>query len=349
MPRNDAAARIFDAILRVVEPFSPSRSTFRWHDYTYLAIHCQLGRPGSCARHLLAVLKRALSHIAVALLWLLHFLPLPVLAALGEGLGSLLYRLANRRRKIALVNLSLCFPELGDKQRKALARTNFRILGRSILERTILWWGSRDRLSQLIRVEGVEKLSALHDAGRPVILLAPHFAGLDAGGIGIALCFDSLSIYSAQKNVVFDALLLRGRKRFGDQQLLSRQDGARASIKAMKAGRPFYYLPDMDLGRRDSVFVPFFGIQTATITGLSRLARAAHAKVIPCVTRMLPRGRGYLVELGDPWNDFPSNDVEADTRRMNAFIETVVRTMPEQYYWVHRRFKTRPEGQERVY
>lgn len=349
MPRNIAAARFFDAILRVVEPCRSHRSTLSWHDYTYLAIHCQLRCPGSCVWRIPAMLKRALSHIAVALFWLLHYLPVPVLAVLGEGLGSLLYRLASRRREIALVNLSLCFPELGEEQRKALAQANFRILGRSILERSILWWGSRDRLSQLIRVEGVEKLSALHDAGRPVILLAPHFAGLDAGGIAIALRFDSLSIYSAQKNVVFDALLLRGRKRFGDQQLLSRQDGARASIKAMKAGRPFYYLPDMDLGRRDSVFVPFFGVQTATITGLSRLARAAHAEVIPCVTRMLPGAQGYVVELGDPWTDFPTLDVEADTRRMNAFIETVVRTMPEQYYWVHRRFKTRPEGQARVY
>jgi KDO2-lipid IV(A) lauroyltransferase len=148
---------------------------------------------------------------------------------------------------------------------------------------------------------------------------------------------------------VFDRLILRGRKRFGDQLLLSRQDGARSSIKAMRAGRPFYYLPDMDLGSRDSVFVPFFGVPAATITGLSRLARAAGAVVITCITRTLPGGQGYVVEIGDPWPDFPSADAEADTRRMNAFIESAVRTMPEQYYWVHRRFKTRPEGEPRIY
>ncbi len=295
------------------------------------------------------MLKRALSHIAVALFWLLHFLPLSVLAALGEGLGSLLYRLASRRRKIALVNLSLCFPELGEEQRRALARAHFRVLGSSLLERSVLWWGSRDRLARLIRIEGEEKIRGALDAGRPVILLAPHFAGLDAGGVGIGLRFDSLTIYSAQKNPVFDEVVLRGRSRFGKQLMLSRQDGVRASIKAMKAGLPFYYLPDMDFGRRDSLFVPFFGVQAATITGLSRLARAVGAAVIPCVTRTLLGGRGYVLEIGDAWTDFPSNDVEADTRRMNAFIETVVRTMPEQYYWVHRRFKTRPEDQARVY
>ena len=295
------------------------------------------------------MLKRALSRAAITLFWLLHFLPLPILAVLGQGLGALLYRLGRRRREIALVNLSLCFPELDETARRALARAHFRVLGRSILERSLLWWASRERLSRLIRVDGEERVRALRDAGRPVILLAPHFAGLDAGGIGIAMRFDSLSIYSAQKNPVFDQLLLRGRQRFGDQLLLSRQDGARSSIKAMRSGRPFYYLPDMDFGRRDSVFAPFFGVDAATITGLSRLARAAGATVIPCITRILPKGQGYAVDLGLPWQGFPSSDVQADTERMNAYIEGAIRTMPEQYYWVHRRFKTRPEGQARLY
>ena len=161
--------------------------------------------------------------------------------------------------------------------------------------------------------------------------------------------FDSISMYSVQKNPVFDRLLLRGRKRFGDQMLLSRQDGARSSIRAMRSGRPFYYLPDMDFGRRDSVFAPFFGIEAATITGLSRLARAAGAAVVPCITRMLPGGQGYLVDIDRAWTDFPTSDVSADSARMNTYIESVVRNQPEQYYWVHRRFKTRPEGQPRVY
>jgi KDO2-lipid IV(A) lauroyltransferase len=293
--------------------------------------------------------KRALSHIAVGLFWLLHFLPLPVLAFIGQDLGSLLYLFAGRRRKIALTNLSLCFPELDKPQRQTLARSHFRTLGSSLLERSVLWWGSEKRLSRLIRFNGEEKIRSLRDAGRPIILLGAHFVGLDAGGMGIGMRFDSLSMYSAQSNAVFDQLVLRGRHRFGDQLLLSRQDGVRASIKAMKSGRPFYYLPDMDYGPRDSVFAPFFGVPAATITGLSRLARATGAVVLPCITRTLPGGRGYVVEVGEPWTDFPSDDVVADTQRMNAFIESVIRTMPEQYYWVHRRFKTRPEGQARIY
>ena len=295
------------------------------------------------------MLRRALSHGAIALFWLLHFLPLPLLARVGQLLGTLLYHIGNRRRRIALTNLALCFPELSDSQRQTLAREHFRVLGRSILERSLLWWASPERLSRLIRVNGEERISQLRDAGRPVILLAPHFVGLDAGGIGIAMRFDSISMYSVQKNPVFDRLLLRGRKRFGDQMLLSRQDGARSSIRAMRSGRPFYYLPDMDFGRRDSVFVPFFGIEAATITGLSRLARAAGAAVVPCITRMLPGGQGYLVDIDRAWTDFPTSDVSADSARMNTYIESVVRNQPEQYYWVHRRFKTRPEGQPRVY
>lgn len=290
-----------------------------------------------------------MSRLAAALIWLLHWLPLPLLARVGEGLGELLYRCAKHRRHIVNVNLRLCFAELGEAERARLARAHFHALGRSLLERGLVWWADKERLQKLIRLQGAEHLRAQVEAGRPVMLLAPHFLGLDMGGARIAMEFDSVSIYARQKNPVFDRLLYHGRSRFGDQLLLSRQDGVRGTVKAMKAGRPFYYLPDMDYGREDSIFVPFFGVPAATITGLSRLTRLARAVVVPCVTRMLPDRSGYVVELGEPWADFPTADVEADTRRMNAWIESVVRTMPEQYYWVHRRFKTRPPGEARPY
>ncbi|WP_291991923.1 lipid A biosynthesis acyltransferase [Candidatus Accumulibacter sp. ACC003] len=290
-----------------------------------------------------------LRRLLVAFLWLLHFLPLSVLAWLGQGLGRTLFALAGRRRHIVLVNLRLCFPELDDAQRRRLAKEHFKVLGRSMLERSLLWWASPQRLSPLLQVNGEERLRALVDAGRPVLMLTPHFLGLDAGGAAIAMRFDCASIYAVQSDPVFDALLLGGRQRFGDQLLLSRQESVRASVRAMKAGRPLYYLPDMDFGGKDSIFVPFFGVQAATIPGLSRLARLAGATVVPCVTRILPAGQGYAVEVGEPWANFPSDDVEADTRRMNAWIEAAVRTMPEQYYWVHRRFKTRPPGERRPY
>ncbi len=290
-----------------------------------------------------------MTRVGMALLWLLHWLPLPVLARVGEGLGLLLWAAARHRRHVVRVNLRLCFPERDERARERMVRAHFRVLGRSLIERGLLWWAGRDRLERLIRIQGKEHVDALLAAGRPVVLLAPHFVGLDVGGAAIAMNYDGVSIYARQKNPVVDHWLHHGRSRFGDQLLLSRQDGARATVKAMKAGRPFYYLPDMDYGRKDSIFVPFFGVPAATITGLSRLARLAGAAVVPCVTRMLPGGAGYVLELGEAWDDFPTRDADADTARMNAWIESVVRTMPEQYYWVHRRFKTRPEGEPRPY
>ena len=290
-----------------------------------------------------------LSRAAVALLWLLHFLPLTLLAPLGRGLGALLFRFAKKRRHIVRVNLALCFPELDAAAREALARRHFAVLGRSMLERSLFWWASRERLNRIVKVTGDGRVRALQAAGRPVMLLAPHFVGLDAGGVAVTMRFDIVSIYAEQSDPVFDRLLLAGRSRFGAQQLLSRADGPRATVKAMKAGRPFYYLPDMDFRTKDAIFAPFFGVPAWTITGLSRLSRLAGAAVVPCVTRMLPGGEGYRVEFGEPWEDFPSEDAEADTRRMNAWLEAVVRTMPEQYYWVHRRFKTRPDGETRPY
>ena len=295
------------------------------------------------------MLRSILTYPAILVLWLLHFLPLSILAVLGQGLGRLLYLFGKQRRKVVTINLEWCFPELSAEERRRLAIAHFQALGRSLLERALLWWSSPERLQQLIRVEGAEKIRALLDAGQPVMLLAPHFLALDAGGVGIAMRFDSVSIYAAQTNPVIDKLLLRGRNRFGNQLLLSRQDGVRATVRAMKDGRPFYYLPDLNARRQGSIFVPFFGNQTATITGLSRLSRAARAKVLPCVTRMLPGGKGYVVEIGDAWENYPTDDAEADTALMNRWIESAIRTMPEQYYWVHRRFKTRPEGEKRPY
>ncbi|HNF00287.1 MAG TPA: lysophospholipid acyltransferase family protein [Thauera aminoaromatica] len=290
-----------------------------------------------------------MSRLVIGLIWLLHWLPLVLLARVGSGFGGLLYWVVVPRRKVALTNLRLCFPELSEPERRALARRNFALIGRSMLERGLAWWASPERLRATVRIEGLAHLQRLRAEGRPVLLLAPHFLGLDMAGTRLTLEGDFVSVYSPQKDKVFDHWLHHGRSRFNDQLLLSRHDGVRATVKAMKSGRPFYYLPDLDYGRKESIFVPFFGVQAATITGLPRLARLAGAAVVPCITRILPGGQGYVLELGAPWADYPSDDVEADTLRMNAWLEGVVRTMPEQYYWVHRRFKTRPEGEPRIY
>lgn len=290
-----------------------------------------------------------LSRLAVFLLWLLHGLPLPLLAAIGRGLGWALFQVAGRRRRIVEINLSLCFPELDDTQRRRLAQAHFQVLARSMLERGMLWWSRPERLQRLIRVEGAETIRELLDAGRPIMLLAAHFVGLDAGGVGIAMRYDCAGLYAEQSSKVFNRLLYQGRKRFGDQLLLSRDENLRTIVREMKTGRPFYYLPDVNFRTRDSIFVPFFGVPAATVSGLSRLSKLTGAAVVPCATRMLPGGQGYVVEVGRAWENYPTDDIEADTRRMNAWIEDVVRTMPEQYYWVHRRFKTRPAGEPPLY
>lgn len=279
-------------------------------------------------------------------MWLLHWLPLPALAALGRLFGRLLYRFGHERRHVALTNLGLCFPEMTEDQKSALARRHFAAFGRSFLERGLLWWAPAERIRRLVKIEGLERLPA----DRPVILLVPHFVGLDMGWTRLTLERDMVSIYANQKNLLFNAALYRGRLRFGASELLSRQEGTRRAIKAMKAGRPFYYLPDMDYGERDTIFVPFFGVPAATITGLSRLARMTGAAVVPVVTRMTQDNDcGYVVEVGAPWEDYPGESIEADTRRMNAFIEAEVLKMPEQYFWLHKRFKTRPPGEKKPY
>ena len=288
-----------------------------------------------------------MTRLALVLMWLLHFLPLSWQARLGILFGRLLFAFAHERRQVALTNLRLCLPQLSEAERLALARRHFEVFGRSFLERGLLWWASPERLRRLVSIEGLEHLQAVK--GCPVILLVPHFVGLDIGGMRVMLEFDIVSIYANQKNLLFNAALLKGRSRFGGSTLLSRQEGTRKAIKAMRAGKPFYYLPDMDYGERDTIFVPFFGVPAATITGLSRLTRLCDASVLPVITRMLPGGEGYRVSIGAPWQEFPGPSIEDDTRRMNAYIEAEIMAMPEQYFWLHKRFKTRPPGETSLY
>jgi KDO2-lipid IV(A) lauroyltransferase len=280
-------------------------------------------------------------------MWLAHFLPLGALAAIGNALGAAAFWLIPERRRVTRINLEKCFPQMSAQERERLARAHFRAFSRSFVERAVLWWAPRERVERMVRVEGLEHLRAL--GGAPAILLAPHFAGFDTGFARLACEMNLVSMYARQKDARFSALLLRGRTRFGEQRLVSRQEGIRAAIAAMREGRPFYYLPDQDYGPRDAVFVPFFGVPAATVPGLSRIARLAGAKVLPCVTRMLPGGAGYLLRIEPAWDNFPGEDPVTDTRRMNEYIEHRVLEMPEQYLWMHKRFKTRPPGEARFY
>jgi len=288
-----------------------------------------------------------MTRIVFGVMWLAHWLPLGVLAALGNAIGSVAFWLIPERRRVARINLEKCFPGMKPREREHLARAHFRVFLRAFLEHALLWWAPRERIQRLIRVDGLEVLQ--HLAGRPVILVAPHFVGLDAAytRLGSEICIAGL--YARQKNSIYDALLYRGRTRFGLSRAIPRQDGVRAVIASIRTGVPFYYAPDQDFGRRDAVFVPFFGVPAATITGVSRLAKLTGASVVPCITRILPGGAGYLVQILPPLENFPTADVAADTSRINALIEEHVLKMPEQYFWLHKRFKTRPPGEASFY
>ena len=285
--------------------------------------------------------------LVLGLSWLLHWLPLPLLAWLARGLGSMLYLVGRARRQVALKNLSLCFPQLSVQQQRRIARDHFRSFSQVVLEQGLLWWASDRRFHRLIRVQGMEHWRAVES--RPIIWLAPHFAGLDWAGVRLSAERPVASVYSRQNSELLNRMLLKGRNRFNQSVLFSRQDGLRAVVKALRQGTSFYYLPDLDFGRRDALFVPFFGVLAATVTGLSRIAKLTNALVLPVIARQRPGGRGYDVTIYPAWADFPTDDVAADTRRMNAFIEARIKEMPEQYLWTHKRFKTRPEGEPSFY
>ena len=286
---------------------------------------------------------------AIALLWLLHWLPLPLLAALGRALGALLWRLAGSRRRIALRNLELCFPEQHAAEREQLAREHFGWMGRSILERGLLWFASRERLLRLMSFEG-----DIHQAERseqPVMWLLPHFAGLDwaAPALMLGQARPGVDVYQRQSNAVFDAALMRGRGRFGTSAFVDRHDGIRPVIKLIRQGYGFVNAPDMDFGRDNSAFVPFFGVPACTLLAPAKMAASLRMTVLPLIVLMKPGGQGYRVLAPPPLEGFPSGDALADTERLNRWLEARIRECPAQYLWVHKRFKTRPEGEQALY
>jgi KDO2-lipid IV(A) lauroyltransferase len=261
-------------------------------------------------------------------------------------LGGLLWTLAAPRRRITLVNLRLCFPELSDAERAALGRRTFSNLARALIDHGVLARADRAAFERFVRIEGAQHLT--DPANRPLILVAPHFVGLDAGGLAVNTLARGVSIYARSRNPEWDRWLLEIRNRFNAPLLIQREGfDLRAAVRALKDGLPFYYLPDQDPGDRNGIFVPFFGIATATLPMVPRLAKMAGAKVSLCVTEMT--ADGYIFHIEPPLADYPSGDVEADTARMNAEIERWARRLPDQYLWTHKRFKTRPAGESSAY
>ena len=295
------------------------------------------------------MLSRFGARCLIALLWLLHFLPLALLAALGQGLGALLWRLAAARRHIALRNLELCFPELTPPERTALAREHFGWMGRSLLERGLLWFASEARLQRLLTVKGNIKLAEQSDA--PVMWWLPHFAGLEWSGPALMLNQRNpgVDVYQRQSNPIFDAQLLAGRARFGKTAFVDRRDGIRPVLRLIRQGYAFLNASDMDFGAKDSAFVPFFGVPACTLLAPSKIASSMNMQVQPLVVTMLPGGQGYVVEAFEPLANYPTGDLLADAHTLNAWLEARIREHPAQYLWVHKRFKTRPEGEASFY
>jgi len=287
--------------------------------------------------------------LLLALLWLFSALPLGLQAMIGSAVGRLAFHVVASRRRVALRNLELCFPELSPEARKQLAKEHFGWLGRSLLERGLLWYASPQRLRRLIHVEGDVHLAERSE--HPVMWLAPHFMGLDVAGASVLLFQKrrGISIYQKQRNRVMDKALRRGRLRFGNAEIFSRDEAAKALFRAIRRGDGFFNLPDMDFGTRDAAFVPFFGVPAVTLLAPSRMAKALNMIVQPVVAEILPGGQGYRVRYEEPWSDFPSDDAVADSARMNRWIESEIRRNPAQYLWVHRRFKTRPPGEPPMY
>ncbi|MBB1519249.1 lipid A biosynthesis lauroyl acyltransferase [Aquipseudomonas guryensis] len=285
--------------------------------------------------------------LGLGLLWLVALLPYRVLMLLGRGLGALMYRLAVSRRQIAARNLELCFPELSAAERERLLRENFASTGMTFFEMAISWWWPAARLRQLGTVEGIEHIRQAEAEGQGVILMALHFTTLEMGGAILCMHQGMYGMYRAHKNPLFDFVQRHGR----EQRLLGvvERDEVRGMLKLLRAGGVVWYAPDQDYGAQRSIFVPLFGVPAATVTATSKFARLGRARVIPFTQERLTDGSGYRVVVHPPLADFPGDSEEADCLRINQWIEQAIRRHPEQYLWAHRRFKTRPPGEPKLY
>jgi KDO2-lipid IV(A) lauroyltransferase len=286
------------------------------------------------------------SALIVVLLRAFSLLPYSFVARLGSALGAALYALPSHRKHVVLVNLRLCFPEKTDRELDDLARNHFRHVARSYFERGIQWFGSAKSLEDLVEIES--KIDLYDKDAPPTIFMGFHFVAVEVGCILFSARRPAASLYTRMSNASLCDLAKRQRGRFG-AEMIERSTSARKIVGLLRSGKPVMLAADMDHGIENSVFVPFFGVPACTLTSVSRLARLGHARVVPFVTAVLPNYRGYRLTVFEPLDDFPSENDAVDARRMNAFLETQILKIPEQYYWVHRRFKHRPPGEAAVY
>ena len=280
-------------------------------------------------------------------LWLVTRLPFSLQLNTGKLIGRLAWFFARRRRQIAATNIRLCFPQLDTAQQAELLKAHFISLGQGLVETALCWWGRETQLSQQFVLIGDEHLQAALDKGKGVILLSAHFTSLELGGRLLAMQHPFHVLYRQHKNPLFEAVMQRARQR-RFEKAIPRND-TRALLASLKSNHAVWYAPDQNHGGQQSVFAPFFGIQASTLTTTSRLAAISGAAVVPFFQTRLPNKAGYLLTLCPALEDFPGEDLQTDATRINKLIEDVIREMPEQYLWVHRRFKTRPAGEEYPY
>lgn len=282
-------------------------------------------------------------------LWVLRgmgYLPLPALRALGAGLGMLLWLAIPSRRRVVLTNLRVCFPQMSDGARAAMVRQIFVHFAQAWLDRSWLWHRSAGCIQSRVQLSG--EVVALSEE-RPTVLFAPHFMGLDVGwtALTLNLPLHFTTIFTPQSNAAVDAWVAKGRQRFGHVRLFRREDGVKPIVSALRQHELLYLLPDMNFGPSESIFVPFYGEPAATVPSLSRFAKLGRARVVPVITRIT--ATGYEVVVHSAWHDFPTDDAVADTATMNQRLEGFINAMPDQYFWVHKRFKTRPPGATELY
>ncbi|MEW5973960.1 MAG: lipid A biosynthesis acyltransferase [Pseudomonadota bacterium] len=284
--------------------------------------------------------------LGLRLLWVASRLPLPVAQALGRGLGLLAWAILPRRRRVVRRNLELCFPGMSEAERCRLERASFASAGMGLIEGGIAWWGDPERLAGWVRYEGLEHLEAARSAGRGVLLLGAHFTALEIGGRLMALKVPMNTVYKAARNERFDAVMRARRARYFGE--LVANDNLRGMLRVLKEGGICWYGADQDFGREGSVFAPFFGVPTATLALTSKIAERAGCRVVFIYPERLPQARGYVMHLV-PVPEIPSGDPVRDATVYNALIERFACQRPADYFWLHRRFKTRPAGEPHPY
>ena len=279
--------------------------------------------------------------------WLLAHLPYAVLLGLGRLLGRVIDHVPSARRSIAERNIALCFPELDAAERRALVRAHMHDLGIMLAEFALGWMGSDAALDRIpLQIEGLEYLESARRQSRGVLLVGGHFSHLELCARLVSNRFRIAGMYRRMDSDVFEWAVLHARLDYADAMF--DKDDLRGTVRYLRGGGTVWYAPDQDMRSKDSVFVPFFGVPAATITATHHLARLSGALVLPFFHRRRESG-GYDIRIGAPLEGLPSSDVVADTARMNAALEQMVREAPEQYLWVHKRFKTRPPGAPPVY